>query len=503
MNPEMLEALDYPDLLELLRGETVTPAGAAAAVALRPALDVERVTRDHRLTAEMEDHLNRAGSLPFGTVPDVQPLLQRLDVAASLLAPLELLDLLALMRSGRAVKAALMEGRRETPLLASRGRDLPDLGNLARYLEGKISTTGEMEDLASDRLRQVRQEIAARSSRLKGVLDDIVARPEVAHALQDDFVSIRHDRHVVPIRNEARGALPGIVHGVSGTGATVYIEPFETVDLNNEIVTLRDREAHEIRRLLQEFSDLLRGRLAELKALLTELGDLDLLSAKARLGRRLGARLASIAGDGSIDLRAARHPLVEASLRAAGGAIVPLHLSIPAATRGLVVSGPNTGGKTVVLKTLGLFALMHQSGLALPCDEAALPVFRGLYIDIGDRQSIADQISTFSGRVNAIAAIDRDLRLPALVLLDEVGTGTDPEEGAALGISIVDHFLQRGATVVATTHLEALKAHAATTEGCANAAMEVDEASFRPTFRLRQGIPGRSAGLEIAARLGL
>jgi DNA mismatch repair protein MutS2 len=499
----VLVALEYPEVLNLLRSETVTPAGAGLALALRPGTEPDEVARDHRLTTEMELCRGRQGSLPFGTVPEVEPLLRRLAVDASLLAPLEVLDLLALMKAGRAVKAALLEQRAGLPLLGSLASDLPDVGNLVRFLDGKISTTGEVEDIASEALRLVRQDLSARGAHLKGILERLVARPEVTRALQDDFVSIRNERGVVPIRSEARAALPGIVHGVSGTGATIYVEPMETVDLNNEIVTLRDREATEIRRLLQEFSDLLRGRLAELRALWTGLGRLDLLSAKVRLGRALGARLAAISGDGTIDLRGARHPLVESSLRAAGEAIVPLHLVFAPRTPGLVISGPNTGGKTVALKTVGLFALMHQSGLPVPCDAAALPVFRGIHIDIGDRQSIADHLSTFSARMNAIAAIDRDLRLPALVLLDEVGTGTDPEEGAALGISIVDHFLQRGATVVATTHLEALKAHAATTPGCANAAMEVDEKSFTPTYVLRQGIPGRSAGLEMAERLGL
>jgi DNA mismatch repair protein MutS2 len=427
----------------------------------------------------------------------------RLEIEGSVLAPLEVLDLLTLMKAGRTVKASLSESRGEFPRLWDAARDLPDLGNLIRFLDGKIATTGALEDRASDDLRAVRQELERRNERLKEVLDLVVGRAEVARALQDDFISIRSERHVIPVRAEARSALQGIVHGVSGSGATVYVEPMETVDLNNEIVTLRDREDAEVQRLLQEYSDLLRGRLPELKALARGLGRLDLVLAKARLARAMHARPAAPAVSGEIRLDAARHPLVESSLKERGGRIVPLDLRLPQGTRALVISGPNTGGKTVALKTLGLMSLMYQSGLHLPVEQAVLPVFRDIFIDIGDRQSISDRLSTFSARVRTIASIAARLQPPGLVLLDEVGTGTDPEDGVALGIAIIDHFQRMGGTVIATTHLEALKAYAASAEGCANAAMELDEATFTPTYRLIPGIPGRSGGLEIAERLGL
>ncbi len=310
-----------------------------------------------------------------------------------------------------------------------------------RFLDGKIATTGELEDGASDELHAVRQEIRRRNEQLQKTLDALLSRPEVARALQDSFISIRSERHVVPIRAEAQDALQGIVHGVSGSGATVFVEPIETVDLNNQIVTLRDREAAEIQRLLQEYSDLLRGRLAEIRKLSAGIGDLDLLSARARIGRRLGAVPGEISRDGALRLSAARH--------------------------------------------------------------ASLPVFRGIFIHIGDHQSIPDGLSTFSARMKNIAGIFSSLEAPALVLLDEIGTGTDPEDGVALAIAIVEELRRAGACVCATTHLEALKAYAATTSGCANAAMQMDESTCTPTYRLVRGIPGRSGGLEIAERLGL
>jgi DNA mismatch repair protein MutS2 len=297
--------------------------------------------------------------------------------------------------------------------------------------------------------------------------------------------------------------LPGIVHGVSGSGATVFLEPLETVDLNNEIVTLRDQESVEVQRLLQEYTDLLRGRLPDLHALTHAIGRLDLVIAKARVARAMRAVPAELSSTERIILEEARHPLVEASLRSHGGTITPLDLTLAEGTRVLMISGPNTGGKTVALKTVGLLSLMCQSGLLVPAERAVLPVFRTLFIDIGDRQSISDQLSTFSARMTTIAAMTRGLASPSLVLLDEVGTGTDPEEGVALGIAILEYFRQRGATTLATTHLEALKAHAATGDRCANAAMQFDEATFTPTYRMVHGIPGRSGALEIAERFGL
>jgi len=497
-----LAALEFDQILRLLAGETVTPAGAARALEVAPAYEADDVERENRLTTEMTRRIERLGLLPFGEVPDASPLLARLEIEGAVLAPLQVFDLITLMKAGRTLKTALAETRAECPRLWEIGGGLPDLGNLVRFLDGKVATTGELEDSASDELHAVRLEIRRRNERLDAALAAIVGRAEVARALQDTFISIRSDRHVIPIRAESQAAVPGIVHGVSGSGATVYVEPIETVDLNNEIVTLRDHEAAEVQRLLQEYSDLLRGRLPELRGLDAGIGRLDTVSAKARLGGRMRGHAAQLSEREEIRLAAARHPLVENALGSKGLAITPLDLDVTAGTRVLAISGPNTGGKTVALKTAGLMALMFQSGIPVPADRALLPVFRGVFIDIGDRQSISDRLSTFSARMTNIAEITRRLRAPALVLLDEVGTGTDPEDGVALATAIIDNLRTRGALVIATTHLEALKAYAATTDGCANAAMQFDEATSTPTYRLLAGIPGRSGGLEIAEHLG-
>ncbi len=498
-----ITALEFDEVLRLLAAECVTPPGAARATQVVPDYDPAAVDRENRLADETTRRIETHGLLPFGVVPDASPLLTRLEIEGAVLAPLEVFDLVTLMKAGRTLKTALAETRAGFPRLWDIAGGLPDLGNLVRFLDGKIAPTGELEDGASDELRAVRLEIRRRNERLDAALAAIVGRAEVARALQDTFISIRSDRHVIPIRAESQSAVPGIVHGVSGSGATVYIEPIETVDLNNEIVTLRDREAAEVQHLLQEYSDLLRGRLPELRGVDAGIGRLDVLSAKARLGRRLRARPAERSERGEVRLTAARHPLVEIALGSRGMPIVPLDLEVVPDTRVLAISGPNTGGKTVALKTAGLMTLMFQSGIPVPAEGAILPVFRGVFIDIGDRQSITDRLSTFSARMTNITDITLRLEPPALVLLDEVGTGTDPEDGVALAIAILDDLRTRGALVIATTHLEALKAYAATTAGCANAAMQFDETTSTPTYRLIPGIPGRSGGLEIAERLGL
>jgi len=503
LDGSVLSSLEFGDILGLLRLQTVTPMGARLATALRPAGEPAQVLAANSRTAEAARYLGQRGSLPFGTIVDPDPALAHLDVEGSVLAPLEILDLLSVLKAGRLVKMTLNEARGDCPRLWAETRDLPELGNLVRFLDGKIAPTGEFEDQASDDLRGLRQDLRRQGERLAVLLTAIRERPEVARALQDDFVSLRSERHVIPVRAEARGAIPGIVHGISGSGATVYMEPIETVEINNEIVTLRDREAEEVRRLLVEYTGLLRSRRAEIRIALEVVGRLDLAMAQARLAQVMRARPAALSADGSLRLAAARHPLVEATLGSRHRKVVPLDLSLPAGSRVIVLSGPNTGGKTVALKTVGLCSLMFQSGLSVPAEEAVLPVFNEVFIDIGDRQSIVDGLSTFSGRIETVAEIARRLAPPALILMDEVGTGTDPEDGVALAIAVLEHFRERGAMVIATTHLEPLKAYAATTPQCLNAAMQFDEETASPTFRLVAGLPGRSGALEIAERLGL
>ena len=317
------------------------------------------------------------------------------------------------------------------------------------------------------------------------------------------------------VRSEHRTAIPGIVHGTSASGASLYLEPLSTVEINNEVVALEQQEAEEVRRILLALTDAFRRRAAELTRTVEAAVELDVIQAKARFSSLAGGVEPALASDGRLEFRGARHPLLIPAVRAlladdgapdAGPATapVPVDLVLVPPTRVLVITGPNTGGKTVALKSAGLLALMAQAGLHVPAAGGSqITVLRSVFADIGDEQSIAASLSTFSGHMTNVAAMDRAFAPPALVLLDEVGAGTDPIEGGALGLAIVDHFRQRGALVVATTHYDALKSYASTTEGVACAAFGFDPESFAPTYRLNYGSPGRSLALEVAARLGV
>ena len=338
---------------------------------------------------------------------------------------------------------------------------------------------------------------------------------DTARYLQDQVVADRNGRYVIVVRAEHRHAIPGIVHGASSSGASVYLEPLSTVELNNEIVALEDEEAAEVRRILLRLTDAFRSRALELRRTVDASAELDMIQAKARLAAACRACAPAIAADGRLELRGARHPLlIEAVVSRTAGAggrrvarerePVPVDVLVVPPTRVLVITGPNTGGKTVALKSAGLLALMAQAGLHLPVDAgSSVPVFQSLFADIGDEQSIDANLSTFSWHVTNIAAMDTALRTPALVLLDEIGAGTDPIEGGALGMAIIDHFRARGAVVIATTHYDALKSYASTTPAVSAAAFGFHPESYVPTYRLIYGSPGSSLALEMASRLGL
>ena len=297
------------------------------------------------------------------------------------------------------------------------------------------------------------------------------------------------------VRAEHRGNVPGIVHGSSTTGATLFMEPAATVEINNDIVELEDREREEILRILLELTDRFRARPADMIVSREVARELDVLQAKARYSSKVNGIEPEFTIDTSLQLKAARHPMLERA--------VPVDVLLDPPNRVLLITGPNTGGKTVALKTAGLFALMAQAGLHLPATVAKLPVFRSVFADIGDEQSIEASLSTFSSHIRNLVSMDRELQMPALVLLDEVGTGTDPNEGGALATAIVQHFRQRGALIIATTHFDAVKTWGIGTEGVAVAAFAFDPQNFAPTYKLLYGAPGRSLAIEMAQRLGM
>jgi DNA mismatch repair protein MutS2 len=375
----------------------------------------------------------------------------------------------------------------------------------------KITPSGDVADEASPALRSLRERLRRQRARLRATLESFLRDRDTAKYLQEQVVTDRNGRYVLVVRAEHRSAIPGIVHGASASGASLFLEPIATVEINNEIVALEQQETEEVRRILLALADAFRGRAGELHRTLDVATQLDTIQARARFSGLVDGIEPAMAGDQTLELRGARHPLliptVIARLKNGGDHVsepVPVDVLLVPPSGVLVIAGPNTGGKTVALKTAGLLAAMAQAGLHIPAEQGSrLPVFRSVFADIGDEQSIAANLSTFSAHISNVVSMDRDLELPALVLLDEVGAGTDPVEGGALGVAIVDHFRGRGAHVIATTHHDSLKSYASTTEGVAGAAFGFDPETFAPTYRLIYGSPGRSLAIEIAARLGL
>ncbi|HET6373933.1 MAG TPA: hypothetical protein VFG76_11540, partial [Candidatus Polarisedimenticolia bacterium] len=506
MDPLTLASLEFDALKGLIEPFLRTPMGRRALQDLLPTDVASVVEARKRRSAEALDHHLEGGRLGSGGLDDPDPILARLEPRGAILDPNEIARLISVILAGQTAREGLASTRDRYPRLWEVAVAIPDLGGLTRPIAGKISAEGRVEDSASPDLGRIRRKIVDLEARLQRLLQQIVDAGAERGALQDAYVTIRNGRFVIPVRAEAKAAMPGVVHGASSTGATVFVEPMQTLETNNELVTLRDEETAEVRRILAAWSESLRARLPEIARTCVTLGEIDLLGAIAAFGvlhRCAVAGGADGAGGESLVLLDARHPILEAGLRSKGMTPVPMTIEMPGAGGVLVLSGPNAGGKTVALKTIGLLALMNQAGLPLPSRDARLPIYRQVLADIGDHQSILESLSTFSARMVRVAQMSRLFEAPALVLLDEVGAGTDPEEAGALGVAIVDHFRKRGASVISTTHHEALKAYASTAPGSLNASMEIDAATMRPTFRLVTGVTGLSGGVDLAARVGL
>jgi DNA mismatch repair protein MutS2 len=502
MNSEVLGALEFEALREQLARHTQSPLGRALALDIEPTKDRLAIRRALGRTTEASRFLNERGRFGLGGLADPEPLLGRLRVAGAVLDAPELLDVANYIQSGIELRAAFTDHEADFPLLSDVALALPDLGKSLREIREKILPTGEVNEAASAELRRIRRDIQRLRAEVQRSLEGLI-RERAPDAIQDEVITIRNGRFVVPVRSEFRNRVKGVLHGSSSTGQTVYIEPLDTIDQNNELGALRDREEAEIAKILAALTDRLRGERQAVEQLVDGLGELDFCAAKAHLARSFDCVEPRMSDDGSLELDGARHLLLESNLRASGGRIVPVSLSLAADRRVLVISGPNAGGKTVVLKTVGLSALMMQSGLHVPAKVAVLPVFDDVLVDIGDHQSLAANLSTFSAHVRNIASMLESLPPTALVLLDEIGTGTDPDEGAALAIAVLERLRSEGAYTIATTHYNRLKIYASNTEGVGNAAVEFDEETLEPTFRLLAGLAGSSSGIEIAKRLGM
>ena len=495
------EILEFGRLRELLWARTTSAPGRRAVEALGFRTERRELEREFSAIAEAIGYLRSGEELGFGALADPEAWLERLALPGVMLAPAELLDAASLIDTVTSLREIFREASAKFPLLTERARSLADLRFLAAAIRRAILPNAEISDDASPALRRVRGGIARTRENLQKTLERILrARGSESG---DDYVTQRNDRYVIPVRASERRSLQGVVHAASATGQTVFVEPLETIEINNRLVQLREEEAAEIARILEELTAKAvaeRGPLAQAAAAIAEM---DALFARARFAREYDACIPEFSDEVVIALDGARHPVLESTLRPQGRPVVPLSLSLGKDDTVLVISGPNTGGKTVALKTVGLAVLAAQSGIPVAAQAARMGIFDRVLADIGDEQSIAADLSTFSAHMLNLKSILGALTRRSLVLLDEMGTGTAPEEGAALAVALLEEFRTRGCLVLATTHHDRLKSYASTTAGVLNAAVEFDEERLTPTYRLRVGVPGGSSGITIAQRLGL
>jgi DNA mismatch repair protein MutS2 len=455
-------------------------------------------------TAEARRALAQEGAPPLDGVPDPRPVLDRASTEGSVLDGPELLTLVPLLDAAPRLAAYARAIRPVAPALAASAESLPRLADLRDLLRRALDDDGAVTDRASARLGQVRRELRDRRRRLVADLERLL-QTEGERVFADRFVTVRHGRYVLPVRAEAKSRLRGIVHDRSQSGQTLFVEPEATVEANNDLVALEREEAQETARILGELSDAVRARRDELATLVDTLGALDAVFARAHLAERMEATRPAIDRDGGIELKAARHPLLLAQQwRDPSRTVVPVDLELAHDRPLLLITGPNAGGKTIALKTLALLSLMTQAGCHVPAKSGSrVPVFDRVFAVIGDAQSVAENLSTFSAFVKDVREVLDQADARSLVLLDELGAGTDPDEGAALARAILESLADRGTLVVATTHLEPLRAFAAVEPRARNASVEFDASTLAPTFRLVYDRPGQSWALAIAARLGL
>ena len=487
--------LELPAVLEMLAGEAVSEPAKAEALALVPSVHRAEVERLLAETSDAKDMMVYKGSPSLSGLRDVRGSLARADMGG-VLNTRELLEIAGVLQSARAVRSYGMSAEKETCI-----DHLFKMLQTNRFLEDKIvnSIPGEDEiaDSASSELSDIRRKMRAAAARVRDSLQKIISAPSMAKFLQDPIITTRSDRYVVPVKAECKGSVPGLVHDVSASGATLFVEPMAAVKANNEIRELKAREKAEIERILAELSAECAAHREDIDADFSALVRLDGIFARAKLSFKLNAGAPELSERG-VRLRRARHPLLDKDKA------VPIDVELGEDYDTLVITGPNTGGKTVTLKTIGLLAAMTQCGLHIPCaDGSTMPVFHEIMADIGDEQSIEQSLSTFSAHMTNTVRMLKECDDRSLLLFDELGAGTDPAEGAALAIAIIEHARKCGALIAATTHYTELKVYATTQPGVMNASCEFDVDSLRPTYHLLIGIPGKSNAFAISERLGL
>ena len=501
-------ALEWDRFLALLAGYAQSAVGRDWLQALEPSTDREWIARQHGLVAEMRLLLSEGLRPSVGSLFDASDLLAKSRIEGVALESEEIRRVVNLAENistwARMLGAPPQSLEERLPGLLALTQELiaTPLTPLVESLRSQILPDGTLADDASPELRRIRREMERQQREIENSLRSALRRFSEGGSTQEDVITIRGERFVIPVKAEWKRRVPGVVHGSSSSGQTVYVEPLETIELNNDLVRLLEDEQAEIHRIFAQMTRQIGQYAPAILKGAEVLAEVDTLDARARFAVEFTC-VAPVFSDSDFMLKEARHPLLEKRLKVQGGRIVPVSLALADDARQLIISGPNTGGKTVSLKTAGLLAIMAQSGVPVPVEEATFPVFDAFLADIGDAQSIEQNLSTFSAHIVNLNRIAARADAASLVLLDELGSATDPEEGAALAVAIAEHFLHARAWSIISTHHTSLKIYAENTEGVINAAVGFDENTLAPTYELRQGVPGASAGINIAARLGL
>ena len=511
--------LEFEALRDLLRGYAASPLGGARISALAPSRDRAWIEQQHLLTSEIRGFRRVGGRFEFSGLLDIAHLIDKSRIAGAALETSEIRDVLVVVDRAsewREIALSPPSAIKVWKVVPGLSAGIVDFTEFLRSFRHKIRPDGTLEDRASPELARVRRDIDKQKRTIQESLHGYLRRLAEDGTVQDELVTIRGERFVIPVKIEQKRRVPGVVHGSSSSGQTVFVEPIETIEQNNDLVRLLDEEQAEIHRILLDMTRRIGESADAIRGAVEVLAELELQFAKARfaddyfcvpvvLSRE---PLAPESGDAKpqhlpLILHNARHPLLERNLKVKGRHVVPISIELEGDRRELVITGPNTGGKTVTLKTMGLLSLMAQSGIPVSADRAEFPIFDAVLADIGDYQSIEQNLSTFSAHVTHIDFISRTATAQSLVLLDELGAATDPEEGAALAVAIAQHFRHIGCITVISTHHTSLKVYGANTPGVVNAAVGFDETTLQPTYELRVGMPGASAGINIAQRLGL
>jgi DNA mismatch repair protein MutS2 len=498
--------LEFETLRDLLAGYASSSLGQRRIAELVPSLDRAWIETQQQLTAEIREYRRVGGRFEFAGLPEVEKLLEESRISGAALETTEIRDIVLVADRASEWREIVRQPpaamRSDWAAVNTLSAGIQDFTGFLRAFRNKILPDGTLDDRASPELSRVRREIEKQKRQIQESLRGYLRKLAEGGTVQDELITIRGERFVIPVKVEQKRRVQGVVHGASSSGQTVFVEPLETIEQNNELVRLLDEELAEIHRVLLEMTRQIGENAGAIQSAADTLAELELQFAKARLAEDYNCVGVTLSEERLI-LHRARHPLLERNLKLKNAKIVPITVELEGDRRELVITGPNTGGKTVSLKTLGLFALMAQSGIPVPADRAEMPVFDAILADIGDYQSIEQNLSTFSAHVTNIDFISRTATRDSLVLLDELGSATDPEEGAALAVAIAEHFRKTGCMIVISTHHTSLKVYGANTGGVINASVGFDENTLQPTYELKIGVPGASAGINIAQRLGL